>query len=166
MQQTNFRFDLALDKFKAVRDELLVRVHGGQYKIPGVEPPEYVEYHGVDYSKEIKKLLADSTDKTKSYMALRDAERIITDIQEIRLSAMIVKVELKSVMDRPDLPKNPQLSQYYGAFKEIMTKVSGYLEICDKQYSYMTEILFGVSQVNISINRRFYNGQDMMFSNY
>lgn len=159
----NFRFDLALDKFKACRDELSVQVHGGKYRIPGSDPVEYVTYHGIDYANEIRELLEDSTDQKKSYIALRNAERVITDIQEIRLSAMIVKVELKSVLDRSDLPKNPQLSHYYREFKDIMNKIQGFLDICDKQYSYMTEILFGVSQVNISINRRFFGGSDFMY---
>jgi len=158
----NFNFALAVDKFRACRDELNVRVHGGTYRIPGTE--DVVKYHGIDYSNEIRDLLEDSVDRNKSYVALRNAEKVITDIQEIRLSAMIVKVELKSVLDRKDLPKNPTLSTYYTTLKEIYDKVTGFLDVCDKQYSYMTEILFGVSQVNISINRRFFNGDDYMFN--
>lgn len=160
--QGQFNFAAAVDKFRSCRDELQVRVHGGKYKIPGTD--DTVEFHGLDYTKEIKDLLEDSVDKNKSYIALRNAERVITEIQEIRLSAMIVKVELKSVLDRKDLPKNPTLSTYYGTLKEIYDKVLGFLDVCDKQYSYMTEILFGVSQVNISINRRFYNGDDYMYN--
>jgi hypothetical protein len=158
----DIRFDLALDKFRACEMELKVRIHGGIYKIPGTD--DEVKYHGIDYTADVKQLLEDSTDKNKSYIALRNAERVITEVQEIRLSAMIVKVELKSIMDRPELPKNPQLSNYYKAFKDIMTTVSGYLDVCDKHYSYMTEILFGVSQVNISINRRFFGGENMMYN--
>jgi len=155
-------FSRAVDKFRDCRDELQVRVTGGVYRIPNSD--DTVQFHGLNYTKEIKDLLEDSVDKNKSYIALRNAERIITEIQEVRLSAMIVKVELKSVLDRSDLIKNPQLSTYYRSLKEILDKVSGYLDICDKHYSYLTEILFGVSQVNISINRRFFDGSDVMFN--
>lgn len=157
-----FRFDLAVEKFVACRNELQVRIHGGKYRVPGTN--DEVFYHGIDYTKEVRDLLEDSVDKNKSYIALRNAERVITDIQEIRLSAMILKVELKSVLDRSDLPKNPQYSTYYRTLKEIYDKIVGFLDVCDKHYSYMTEILFGVSQVNISINRRYFNGEDMMYN--
>ena len=157
----SFDFGLAVDKFRSLRDELQVRVQGGKYKIPGTD--DIVEFHGINYADEIRDILKNSTKKDLSYVALRDSERIITDIQDVRFSAMIIKVELKSVISRSDLPKNPQLSSHYKVLKDIQTKIEGYLEICDKQYSYIQEILFGVSQVNISINRRFFNGEENQF---
>jgi len=162
MSKTQFNFVKAANTFKMYLDELNVRVHGGIYDIPGTDDTE--EFHGLNYTEEIREILSRSTKKEESFVALRDAERIITDIQEVRLSAKLIKVELKSVLRRPDLNKNPQVSQVYKQLQDYMEKVSGYLEICDKQYDFLVEILFGVSQVNISINRRFFNGENMMYN--
>lgn len=157
-----FDFSLAVDRFRSLRDELHVMVHGGVYMVPNSD--ERVTYHGVNYTKEVRKVLQDSVDVKLSYVALRDMERVLTEVQDIRLSIMLVNVELKAVLERPELPRNPQLSSYYRTLKEIQDKIQGYFDICQKQYDYTSEVLFGVSQVNVSINRRFFNGEDMMFN--
>jgi hypothetical protein len=161
MEQVNFDFGRVVDRYTYLLAQLHVKINGGVYTI--LNSNEKITYHGLNYANEIRKLLAESVDPKLSYVALRDADRYITDIQEIRLDCMLMRSELKSVVNRPELTKNPAISGYYKALKLALDTVCDYLEVCDKQYSYMTEILFGVSQVNVSINRRFFGGSDMMY---
>lgn len=154
-------FTFALQTYQQYRDQLGIMVRGGEYTSP---KGEMVTYPGVNRTQAMLAVLEMSTDKTKSYIALRDAERIMTEISDVRLTAYIVRTELKSTLKSPELTKDTRMSTISIELRNILDKVEGYIEVCDKSYDYMTEMLFGVSQVNVSVNRRFYNGEDMMLA--
>lgn len=158
--EVQFDFSLAIQKYTEARRQLHVMVEGGIYRtLEGEE----IKYHGINYSTEMKDTITNSKKKEESYVSLANADYIMTEIQEVRMSALMLQVQLKSITNRPDLIKNPHVQGHFGELKLLLMDITNYLQLCDSQYTYMTEMLFGLAQVNVSVNRRFYNGDNVAF---
>jgi hypothetical protein len=156
MQSKDFSF--IADRLELCMREMYVKINGGVYIDPVTE--DSFVYDGISVTNKVQTVLDMSSDKTKSYVALRDAEHIMNYVQDIRLSAQMLRIELKTLLSEEALIASSALHK---KIKSMYSRCCDYLDLCDKQYDFMTEILFGVSQVNVSINRRYFNGDEVMY---
>jgi hypothetical protein len=155
-------FSLALSTFTEYRIQLGVQINGGDYKTP--DSLGIVTYPGVNRISEVRKCLDMATIKETSYVALRNMEYLLSDVMEIRFNAYIVRTELKALIKSPELNKDARYSNTVTELKNILVKVEDYLEIANKAYDYLLEQTFALTQINSTINKRFFNGEGYMYN--
>jgi hypothetical protein len=162
MMDIRTNFVEAVKFFRECRNELSVRIKGGVYVNPLNK--EEVVYEGIGIEAKIENVLRRSTLVKESFLALRDAEVYLNRVHEVWYDAKLIRAELKALINNKDLIKDTRYSDTARDLKEVYNKVCDYHEICEQKYKHLQEILFGLVQVNSSINRRYFGDPDYMFN--
>lgn len=154
-------FSEAVIFFRDCRDELSVKIRGGLYEHPITHISK--NYEGINCEKKLEEVIKKSTDVKTSFISIREGEMYLNRIHEIRYDAQLIKVELKALIENKSLIKDSRYSDISRDLKEILNKVNDYYEICDMKYKHILEVLWGLVQINASINKRYFRTSEFMY---
>ena len=163
MGDTEIRINFieAIKFFRECRDELSVRVRGGKFINPA--SGEVVIYRGIGCEQELQQLIQKSTNIKDSFIAVRDAEVYTNRVHEVLYDAKLIKTELKALIDNKSLIKDARYSEMSRDLKEVYSKVCDYHDIAEEKYKFLLEVMWGLVNINNSINKRFNTDPHFMF---